>query len=282
LHAQLSLKAMPDERIQFTFTDITELKNAEETIRQLNVDLEARVIQRTAELEAANRELEAFSYSVSHDLRAPLRAIDGYSHIFMEEYQGQLDAQALELLGNVRQGVHKMNQLIDHLLLFSRLGREALNIQTLSADEMHEIVAIVIAGVRAVEPERHIEVQVNDLQACQADLTLLQQVYTNLISNAFKFTSNQEQARIEIGCQKTPDGECAYYVGDNGVGFNTQYQNKLFGIFERLHPETEFPGHGVGLAIVKRIIQRHGGRVWAEGEVGQGATFYFTLPKQEV
>ncbi len=263
--------------IQGLFWDVTERKRLEEAeeIRRLNDELEERVRQRTSQLEAANQELEAFSYSVSHDLRAPLRSIAGFSSILVKDCAAQLSAEALRYLHKVRQNAQQMGQLIDDLLTFSRLGRKPLTKQPLA---LAPIVRAVLDSLRAEGEGRQLEIVMGDLPLCLGDPALLKQVFANLIGNALKYSRPRDPAVIEIGCRQGSHlGELVYYVKDNGVGFDMRYGGKLFGVFQRLHRAEEYEGTGVGLAIVQRIIHRHGGRIWAEGVVNQGATFYFTL-----
>ena len=237
-------------------------------------ELEQRVAERTAQLAAANEELEAFTYSVSHDLRAPLRAINGYAQILTEGHGPALDAEGQRVLGIVRAQAHRMGHLIDDLLQFSRLGRHPLwkmpiDMTTLARDVLSELVART--------PERKVDIRVSPLPEAVADPSLIRQVWLNLLDNALKFTRHRDHAEIVVGGE-TEGRVAIYWVKDNGAGFDMTYADKLFGVFQRLHSADEFEGTGVGLALVQRLIHRHGGRVWAEAEVNRGATFYFTLP----
>jgi PAS domain S-box-containing protein len=249
--------------------DVTKRVQSEASIQNLNDDLRRQAL----DLQIANKELESFSYSVSHDLRAPLRSIDGFSRILMEEYEQSLDPEAQRFLKLVRDNTQQMGRLIDDLLAFSRLGRQFMNIQTL---QPRQLVDEALTTLQSELTGRQIELKVGPLPDCQADPTLLKLVFVNLISNALKYTRKTPQAAIEIGCQ-CQNGEKVYYIKDNGVGFDMQYADKLFGVFQRLHRAEDYEGTGVGLANVQRIIHRHGGRVWAESRVNHGAAFYFTL-----
>ncbi len=254
-------------------TDITDRKRAGEEILKLNRELERHIIQ----LGEANKELEAFSYSVSHDLRAPLRAIDGFSNILLKKQADKLDNEDKRMLNIIRINTQKMGELIENLLTLSRLGRKEM---ALSDIDMCELAKDVCQELRATVPGRVLQFNIKTLPAAIGDIKLIRQVFVNLLSNAIKFTRSREIAVIEVGGWNEKN-ENIYYVKDNGVGFDMQYSDQLFGVFQRLHSEKEFEGTGVGLAIIQRIIHRHGGRVWAEGKIDEGAIFYFTLPKKE-
>jgi light-regulated signal transduction histidine kinase (bacteriophytochrome) len=242
------------------------------TVRQHAAELETRVLERTAELEAVNKELSSFSYSVSHDLRAPLRAVDGYARMLEEDYAARLDEEGRRLLGVIRQSAGRMGLLIDDLLAFSRLSRQPIVRQTVDSGAL---VREVLGEVRG---DSKADVEIGELQTAQGDRALLKQVWVNLVSNALKYSSKREGARVEIGSQVEGE-ENIYWVRDNGAGFDMRYAAKLFGVFQRLHSNEEFVGTGVGLAIVQRVVTRHGGRVWAEGKPGEGACFSFSLPR---
>jgi len=235
-----------------------------------------RLAEQITDLKAANHELEAFSYSVSHDLRAPLRSMDGFSKILTEEYADGMPEEARHYLERVRENAQKMDRLVSALLALSRLGRQAMAVQTV---EPRQLVAEVLGELKEEKDGRRVEITVDALPCCVADGVLLKQVYMNLISNALKFTRTREVAKITVGC-RSENGLNTYFVQDNGVGFDMQYVGKLFGAFQRLHRAEEFAGTGVGLATVKRIILRHGGDVLAESEVGKGTTMYFTLTRR--
>jgi PAS domain S-box-containing protein len=253
--------------------DITERKKNEDHIRNMNQVLESMVETRTQALTQANEELQSFAYSISHDLRAPLRAVNGFSQILIDEFDNSLDEKGIRYLNLVRENAVLMGNLINGLLEFSRKGRQSLNTQPVKPDEL---IKQVLMDMKHEYPKHAAKVIVNELPECNADILLLRQVYQNLISNAYKFTSKTENPIIEIG-SKIEGNEIIYFVKDNGVGFDMKHANQLFGVFQRLHRADEFAGTGVGLAIVQRIIRRHGGTIWAESNLNKGATFFFTL-----
>jgi PAS domain S-box-containing protein len=269
---QLGQKGLPV--IQLIFVDITQRKKAENEIKRLNADLESRIEERTAQLTETNKDLEAYSYSISHDLRAPLRAIDGFARFLMEDYSNMLDEHGIGIVELIRQNSKRMGQLIDDLLKFSKLSNTQIKF---SKVPMNTIVHEVYRELTETTSGRIINFHCDNLADAIGDESMIRQVWTNLISNSIKYSSGRDCAKIYVTSSIKND-MIVYSIQDNGVGFNMQYYDKLFEVFRRLHSIREFEGTGVGLAIVKRVIQRQGGKVWAEGEPDKGAKFYFSLP----
>jgi PAS domain S-box-containing protein len=274
---ELSISALKDDQsISFCgfITDITDRKRAESEIKLFNQRLSQMVAERTIELEVANQELESFSYSISHDLRAPLRSIHGYMNILAEEYESTFDDEAKRLIHIILKNGQRMGQLIDDLLAFSRLGRREIVKSEIS---MVDMVGNIIEDYHKADATDNATITLLTLPPAHGDHSAIRQVWVNLISNAVKYSKHKEKIIIEIGAQEAGDGNVIYYVKDNGVGFDMKYYDKLFGVFQRLHSEREFEGTGVGLAIVQRIVAKHGGKIWAEAKVNEGATFFFSL-----
>jgi signal transduction histidine kinase len=257
--------------------DITEKRATQDALWRLNAELEVRVRERTAELEAANKELEAFCYSVSHDLRAPLRGIDGFSQELVAAYASQIDDQGRHYLSRIRAGTQRMAQLIDDLLQLSQLTRDEMHRQPVAIGELAQTIA---DGLRQDDPTRQVVFSIDRKITAHGDPRLLRVALENLLGNAWKFTARQSRATIEFA-QDSQARPNVYWVRDNGVGFDMAFAAKLFGAFQRLHGDRDFPGTGIGLATVQRVVHRHGGRIWAESAVGRGATFYFTLGQKE-
>lgn len=262
------------EKVLGVIIDITARKKAEAEILELNATLEQKVDERTRELQEAIRDLESFSYSVSHDLRAPLRAIGGFADILLEDYADKLDDEGKKYLAVVHKNTVRMGQLIDDLLAFSKLGRAPLRRDRV---ELGNLVKDIVEDLHSYAPERNIDFRIAELPAVSGDGSMLRQVFVNLLSNAVKFTRKKEAATIDVSIT-TEGGQHTITVKDNGAGFDMAFANKLFGVFQRLHRADEFEGTGVGLAIVERVLTRHGGSIRAESVLGEGATFHVTLP----
>ncbi len=271
--AQQQLQKSNADLVQLTLQLEDRVTRRTGELQKTRDDLETRVQERTKELQAVNQELESFSYSVSHDLRAPLRAITGFTELLSQDYAAAMPDGARRYVEVIGQCAVRMKNLIDDLLAFARLSRQPMAKQLV---KVSELVSEVVQELRRDQRQRQVQVRIGPLPDCEADPSLLKQVWINLLSNAFKFTRGRDPAIVEIGCRLDP-AEPVYFVRDNGVGFEMQYADRLFGVFQRLHSETEFEGTGVGLSIVHRIVQRHGGRIWAESKVNEGATFYFTI-----
>ena len=269
------IKIQEKDYIVYLMTDITERKEIEKKMMNLNIELEEKVKQRTSELEASNKELESFSYSVSHDLRAPLRHINGYVDLLNERFRDDLSEKAQHYLEVISNASKQMGTLIDELLLYSRTGRQVISKIDIDMNSLiHEIVEKFYFEIQ----NRKIEWEISNLPSVNADFTMMKQVWINLIDNALKYSRNNEITKISIGYSEEKD-YYKFFIQDNGVGFDMKYAGKLFGVFQRLHSQTEFEGTGIGLANVQRIIHKHNGRIWADAELNKGATFYYTLPK---
>jgi light-regulated signal transduction histidine kinase (bacteriophytochrome) len=272
---QRNAQGQPDAILE-TNNDVTERKRAEEEIRKLNEELEQRVMERTRDFEAVNKELEAFAYSVSHDLRAPLRHTVGYAELLQKHASSILDEKSRRYMVVILESAQRMGELIDDLLAFSRIGRAETHKTMVS---LEQLVREVLMEAQQDTDGRNIQWRIGALPNVYGDRSMLRVALVNLVSNAVKFTRKRAQAEIEIGCTDGEEKEVVCFIKDNGVGFDMKYANKLFRVFQRLHRTEEFEGTGIGLATVHRIIHRHGGRLWAEGVVDGGATFYFAVPK---
>jgi PAS domain S-box-containing protein len=265
-----------EEGLVILSIDVTERKKAEQELNKLNEGLEQKVLERTKQLEASNKELESFSYSVSHDLRAPLRSINGFTEIIRDNYQACFDDEGKRFMDIIVNNTHKMGKLIDDLLALSRFGRKTLSKALI---DMNLIVSNIVSELKHEVADKEIEININPLQNIIADVDLMKQVIINLVSNALKYSSKKEKIKIEIG-SFVKNNDPVFYFKDNGVGFDMLYYDKLFAVFQRLHRATDFEGTGVGLSIAQRIIDKHNGQIWAESVVNEGATFYFSVPQQ--
>jgi light-regulated signal transduction histidine kinase (bacteriophytochrome) len=269
---QFSIQPVP-EGISVLSLDITERKQAVEALLNMNEELERRVQERTTQLEATNSELEAFTYSVSHDLRAPLRAMSGFARQLQDRFADDMPERAQHYLNRIDYNASRMGNLIDDLLTLSRVGRKSLDTRQV---KLRHLVQDILRELDTDSLYPQVKIQIDDLPDCRVDPALMKQAYQNLITNALKFSQKKEAPHIHIGFEQT-NGDRVFFVKDNGVGFDMEFAHKLFGVFERLHSAQEYEGTGIGLATVQRVIQRHGGRVWANAELGEGAEFYFTL-----